>query len=262
MTEKKLPFLRLLLTPALRWCVRNSIGVRELTEVAKAVLVEVAAEELGPEDRTRNISRISMMTGVHRKDVTRIVREGPVANQPLDIRNRVLTQWEQDPEFLTAGGKPRVLGCRGEGCEFERLVRRVSKELYSPTLLAELERTGAVTRSNGRVRLEAPLEDYSKNQEKGLELLSKDLITFTEAVEENLTRPKEIRNLHLRTEFDNIDRQELPRIRQWLLEQGRAFHKRARTMLAKHDLDLAPKKGRQGGAKVTLVAVSFTNEDR
>jgi hypothetical protein len=62
--------------------------------------------------------------------------------------------------------------------------------------------------------------------------------------------------LHARTEFDNISRAKLAELRQWVLNEGTAFHGRVRERLSKFDCDLNPDL-EDGGGKIVVGAFSF-----
>ncbi|MGH8258166.1 MAG: DUF6502 family protein, partial [Steroidobacteraceae bacterium] len=56
------------------------------------------------------------------------------------------TGWHEDRTFQTRDGKPAVLPIHGDRRSFQRLVQRYSGGMYHQTILAELERVGAVKR--------------------------------------------------------------------------------------------------------------------
>lgn len=253
--------LKSLLRPALRFCLRNSIQVRTVFEAAKTVLVELAVDEIKRTQSEVTISRISVMTGLNRRDAGRIYREEGSAYRVDNLSSRVLGLWEQDSRFLTKSRKPRVLRYQGKDSEFKTLVKLVSKELNPATVLFELERTGAVSRTSKGVKLIRAVELYEGKPAKGLDLLARDIDTLATLVEENLFQPSAIRNLHIRTEYDNIIVKELPKIRKWLLKQGKLFHKRTRTYVSQYDIDLNPDITEEAGARVVLGAFSWTKEE-
>ena len=99
-------------------------------------------------------------------------------------------------------------------------------------------------------------EKITGNWLAGYNLLSADLNSLARTVDENLSAPEEQKNLHARTEFDNIYYKDLPTIRKWLLEEGTRFHDKARSFLAQYDQDIVPDRGGDAGAFVVLGAFS------
>jgi hypothetical protein len=216
------------------------------------VFIEGAVAELEARGQKVNVSRLSVSTGLHRRDVMRIYREGKTQDEPSSIPSRVLGQWEQDSKFLTKAGKPKLLTVDGDDSEFRQLVRLISTDVNAGTILFELERTDAVERVGNKLKLKRRALVVSDNPEESFQLLAADSKDLVASVEENVFSSATIKNLHARTEYDNIAIRELPQIKQWLLDEGSKFHARARNFLAQFDLDIAPQDGAIGGGRVVL----------
>lgn len=255
---KKVDLVRQLALPLLRYCLRNHVAMSEIVEVLKDSFVTLAQDQLEKNGESPNNSRISIMTGLTRREVQRC-REGrePQRSQG-NLLARILGQWEQDSRFRTAAGDPRVLTCSGARNEFRSLVESISKDVKPASLLSELERIGAVERKNGRILLLSRMSSYTKDPDKIYDLLIRNTESLVRAAEENMTLANDPKNLHVRTEFDNIFQQDLPTIRAWLLEHGYAFHKEARDFLARYDKDITYQPEREGGGRVVLGAFSWT----
>ena len=136
----------------------------------------------------------------------------------------------------------------------------MNKDVNHATLLFELERLGVLKRVASGAKLIRGVNYVNKTPGKGIELLARDNDTLVQAVEENLFEAQETRNLHLRTEYDNIFREDIPKIREWLFSQGALFHKRAREYLSKFDKDINPRSEKEGGGTVVISAFSWTSK--
>ncbi len=227
-----------LLRPIVRLCLSNAIKLSDVVELLKQVFVEVGREELAQKNQEISGSRISVMTGVHRKDVARIQSEGAELKQPENIISKIMVQWQHDKEFTTKAGKPRVLTAVGSKSEFAKLVESVNGNNVSPyTVLFEMERLGIVKKKGGRVTLE--WRDYisSESEAEGLQMLVEDSQDLISAVTENIYEASETNNLHLKTEYDKIPVSQVPIIRKWLIEEGSRFHLKVKRFLAKYDAD-------------------------
>ena len=198
------------------------------------------------------------MTGMNRREVTRIYREGVSIESMPNLSRRVLNRWEQDERYLNKANKPKVLSYKGESSEFNQLVESVTKDMKPATMLFELERIGAVKRGKKTVRLVQSIAQHQGHADRGLDLLARDVDTLIHAVEENLFTPSDPRNLHLRTEFDNIYEEDVPKIKAWMRQQGALFHKRAREYLSRFDKDINRDFEKKGGARVVIGAFSWT----
>lgn len=250
-TTKQL--LRLLLRPALRVAMRKGIGANEVFDSVKRELVGLAASELKKSGEKVTISRLSLMSGVNRKEVTRIHRNLDDSDEESrSIVTRVLGQWENDPRFQTAAGKPRVLKYSGENSEFGELVETVSTDVGQATVLFELCRIGAAETTARGVKLLQPEQELESKPERVLDLLSRDTDTLVSVVEDNIYNTPDPRHPHSRTEYDNIFESDLPQIRKWLSREAALFHQKVRKYLSKHDKDLNPEREEPAGARVVL----------
>jgi len=250
--------------PIARLCLRNSIKLSDVIEILKASFVDAAVVELEMNKEEISGSKISVMSGVHRKDVTRLQRSGAELKPEKNVVARVMVAWQQDPRFRTKNGKPRVLNAEGRDSEFAQLVESVTGgDLNSYATLFEMERIGVLSKQGKRVKLR--WRDYvsAGNLQEGLGMLADDANDLMSAVEENVYANHSVPNLHLKTEFDNISSAALPKIRQWMLNEGSLLHKRAREFLSQFDLDFNPKmETKTGGARVILGAFSRIIEER
>ncbi|MCO6430852.1 MAG: hypothetical protein J5J00_08320 [Deltaproteobacteria bacterium] len=257
LTRLTLKCLRLVLRPIARFSLQRAINIQDLVESLKFVLISVAKEELEAGGEKPNVSKLSIMTGMHRRDVMRILASDEIPDRPAGLTSRIIGQWEQDSRFTTKAGVPRVLTVDGEDSEFAELVKLVSKDLHPGTILHELERLGVVEHVRGGVRVKARYESARGDPEKGYQILGADLADLINAADENVFGSAETPNLHARTEYDNIFVDDLPKIREWLLKEGSAFHQKARNYLSRFDKDINPHIKKDGGARVVLGTYSL-----
>ena len=232
-----------------------------MVQILKLAAIEVAEEMLRTSTDKINVSRISVLTGITRPEVKRIYKEGraPSVRTEASLHARVMNCWEQDAAYATKGRRPKVLA----EDEFRQLVSTVVKHVNPGTVLFEMQRSGAVERTARGLRLSDPYVGGVDQEKSRVELLADDLETFFAAVEDNLQHQEEPRNLHLRTEYDNISATDLQKIREWFLREGRALHRKARGYLSTLDLDLKSrsddKRRSAGGHQVVLSSFSFTS---
>ncbi|MCB0344705.1 MAG: hypothetical protein KDD66_06295 [Bdellovibrionales bacterium] len=261
MQKAKEELIGRMVLPALRYCLRSGVAYKRLNEIIKSVLIQLAQEEINDSGEEVTLSRLSVMTGINRRDVTRIYREGSkLADHEPDLMQRVLNRWEQHPDFRTKGGRPKVLTYKSEDSEFNTLVRMVSKDMNPATMLFQLERLGMVKRTRfGLSLLKSPVISFKKDPKRSLDLLARNTVSLIESHEENLFETHEVRNLNIRTEYDNIVKADIPAIRAWLLEQGQIFHRRVREYLSGFDKDVSPNLDGDGGGKVVVAAFSWTD---
>ncbi|MCB0358721.1 MAG: hypothetical protein KDD44_03770 [Bdellovibrionales bacterium] len=248
--------LRLILRPIARFCLRRSLTVQDLIEAGKAAMLDAAAAEIERTGATVTISKLRVMTGLHRRDVNRIYKERSLNEVSAGYITGVIGRWLTHQRYQTKSGTPRVLTCEFEDSEFNELVSEVSTDVHPSSVLFELERVGAVERSARGLRLKADVYSGGGDPVKIYELLQRDIDYLVTAVEENAFEPQPVPNLHIMTEYDNISMRDLPKIREWLLRQGSIFHHEARNYLSRFDLDLNPRSKKQGGGRVRIGSFS------
>lgn len=252
--------LKSVFRPLVRFCIRRAFHVQDVIDVLKELFVEEGRRAIEQSGGKVNVSRLSALSGLQRKDVLRILDQSESTANPRGLVHRVLGQWQLDARFLSGAGKPRVLVCDGQESEFAALVGAVSSDLNAGTILRELIRLGAVERVGNKVRLKQRVfTPLTRESGDAFEIVSSDTDDLLQAVEENVFDRAQVPQLHGRTEFDNIDPAKIEEVRAWLLREGSEFHRRAREYLAKFDGDLKKKKF-QGGKRVALGTFSRVSE--
>jgi hypothetical protein len=199
-----------------------------------------------------------VITGLQRRDVQRLV--APVTetgNQHLDLMTRIIGAWSTDERF-SRGAQPRLLATSGSESEFATLVRGISSDLNPSTVLFELERLQLVERDGDGVRLIWNSYQISGDVDDAYALLERDLSSLVEGVDRNITKRSPTPNLHISTRFDNVSVEALPKIREWLLQKGSAFHAEIREFVGSFDKDINPHRySERSGARVTLGSFSL-----
>lgn len=143
--------MRRLLRPLVRFLVAHGIGLPYFTRLLKEIYVEVALNEFPVAGRRPTNSRISLITGVHRKDVRALrarAEAGASIEAPRSLSAQLIARWTGDPLYLDANGRPLPLvrHGRGEGPpSFDDLVVSVSRDIRSRAVLDEWLRLGIAT---------------------------------------------------------------------------------------------------------------------
>jgi hypothetical protein len=146
-----LPALRRILRPLVRLLLSHGIGFQTFTDLVKSVYIQVAEEEFKLEGKPQTDSRISLLTGVHRRDVKRL-RDHPKTDSNVSSQTslsaQLLARWSGSPENLDPQGAPLPLprlASKGGERSFEALVQSVSKDFRSRVVLDEWLRQGVAT---------------------------------------------------------------------------------------------------------------------
>lgn len=147
--QRVLTGLQYVLKPLVRLALAQGINYPMLLEILKGVFVQVAEEDFKLAQREQTDSRISLLTGLHRKDVHRLrdQPESPQSPSLVTLGSQLVGLWISDADFIDAEGKPRALArlaSAGGNISFERLVARVSKDIRARPVLDEWLRVGVV----------------------------------------------------------------------------------------------------------------------
>lgn len=138
----------MLMQPVVQWLLRSGVNYGAFANLLKAVFVNVARQELQRGGSKDTHSALSVLSGVHRKDVRALAEAGPATTPPqrsISLASQVFTRWLTDARYRDRGGHPRSLARSGHRTSFESLARDISSDIHPRTVLEELIRLGLVT---------------------------------------------------------------------------------------------------------------------
>ena len=152
--------LRWLLGPLVRLLLEYQFTYPAFANLLKAVYVEEAKRGFAIPGRPQTASRLTLLTGIHRKDVKRLQDEPPHAlatPTSVSLGAQLVLRWTTDPQYLSIQGEPIPLPrltSDKSAPSFETLVESVSKDIRPRAILDEWRRLGiAVVDSDDRVQL-------------------------------------------------------------------------------------------------------------
>ncbi|ALO46087.1 DUF6502 family protein [Pseudohongiella spirulinae] len=130
------------LRPLVRLMLSFQITYPMLINVLKRLYVEVAEQEFSVHGKRQSDSRITMLTGVHRKDVKRLREEKqPLTSVPANISvgAQLIAIWTGSDRYCDAGGHPVALPMTsGDNTpSFEELVERVCRKDIRPRVILD-----------------------------------------------------------------------------------------------------------------------------
>ncbi len=144
------------LQPLVRLLVRNGVTYPVLAAALKRVFLDAARAELAQRGMAQTDSAVTLLCGVHRRDVRNLTRAAPEAvapPAPLGLAAQVVAQWMNNPAFQDAQGQPAPLP-RSGAVSFDALVASVSADVRPRAVLDELLRLGVVLDGVHGVQLE------------------------------------------------------------------------------------------------------------
>ena len=144
-----LPGLARLLRPLVRLLIRRGVTLPVLVDVLRALYVDVARHDVLREPRAQTDSRISLLTGIHRKELRR-QRIADPAPPPepgsLSLSAQIIARWLGGPPWSDADGVALPLprsATAGEAC-FDALVAAVTRDVRARAVLDEWLSEGVV----------------------------------------------------------------------------------------------------------------------
>ena len=141
--------LRGLLRPVVRLAIRCGVTFPAAADLLRTLYVEVAGEELGEASRTD--SRVSLMTGIHRKEIRRQRTLPDEPPPPLVTRNgQIIGTWLGAPGFTDGSGLPLPLRRTADAADpnapsFDRLVAAVTRDVRPRAVLDDWLAQGIVS---------------------------------------------------------------------------------------------------------------------
>lgn len=200
---------RRILRPLVRILLRNGIPSDALTELVRKTYVDVAEEEFAIEGRRQTLSRISVITGLNRKEVSRLRSLPPLDRSDEVWWNRaahVLASWLRDEAFLDRKGDPLDLpfASQDSGPSFTELVRRHSGDMRPRSVADELLRMGAIEEADGRLRMTSRGYVPAADPERILDILGIDTAEFIETIDHNLQAGGDDTLVQLKVLSDNV----------------------------------------------------------
>jgi Family of unknown function (DUF6502) len=149
-----------LLRPAVRLMLRHGVTYTAFSQALKRVFLQAAQEELKAQGMPQTDSAVSVLSGVHRRDVRNLTRLASPDDAPeafAGLASQVVARWLSDDAYLetTLGAElaPRTIARSGDAPSFDALVQAVSQDVRPRAVLDDLQRLGLVQDDNGQITL-------------------------------------------------------------------------------------------------------------
>lgn len=239
--------IRQLLRPLFRLLLRHGVSYRAFETLARQSFVQVALDDFTVPGRKPSISRVSILSGLTRKEVQRLLAADPAGPAARGDRTdddnraaRVLTGWLRDAAFHAPDGQPRALEATGAG-GFAGLVRRYSGDMPARAVLDELLRAGAVRqRDDGRIELLGRGYIPRHSVAEKLRILGADVADLIETIDHNVQHGDADPRFQRKVVYRSLPADALPAFRRYGSTQSQALLERLDRWLAARDTDNPP----------------------
>lgn len=225
--------LRLILKPLARLLIDQGITHQEFSEAAKETYVEMALREQVSSGKI-NRSRIAIVTGLTRKEVTAVISramEAELHPHTFSRSGRVLSGWHNDPDYTGPYGIPLEIPYDApEGSasapSFVNLVKVYSGDQSAKQMLDELLRVGAIVKTESKTF--KPLrKDFKADRvsPKLIEQFGEMSYNVLNTLTYNVQKKKVGEGIFDRCAISNycLDKDELKLFEQYLQERGAVF---------------------------------------
>lgn len=236
-----------LMRPLIRLVLKRGVAFGQFAELVKRAYVEAAEEDFAVPGRKLTISRVAVLTGLTRKEASRLMQEEPTVSESQARRSvnraaRVVSAWAVDPAFQDAQGDPLELpfdSAGGQEQSFTRLVAQHGADVPPRAVLDELMRVGAVgRREDGRIHLVERAYIPAGDEAAKLDILGTDVADLIASIEHNLETGVAVRYFQRKVAYDNLPADYLPELRALLAERGQSLLEALNEDMARHDRDL------------------------
>lgn len=114
-----------IIDPLMEIALSCGLTVQQVNLLLRDRAVRVAANNILRDSSRVSKSRVAILTGLGRSEVSKILalKETPALALGIHPASRVLAAWFEDPRFLSHGGQPEILPIYGRRKSFELLVK-------------------------------------------------------------------------------------------------------------------------------------------
>ena len=242
--EQFLAAVTRMLRPVVRQVMSFGLTYPVLDELLRTLFVDVAERDFALEFKRQTDSRVSLLTGLHRKEIARLRHQprDPDAPPPVEdtLITRVIGRWMAGPPFADRRGRPRPLlyeSSRPRDPSFARLVRDRSLDVPVRSVLDELLRLDVVEiAAGGEVVLRQEAHLPSEEIKGKLTLLGSDPGELFSTIVHNIEQP-DAPWFQRKVVYDNVGAEALEDLRREARQAGEEFIRRANSILSAYDRD-------------------------
>lgn len=252
-----------IMRPLVRVMLRNGLAYADFAALVKGVFVEVASEDFDIPGKKQSVSRVSVLTGINRKEVKRLM-ELPADSADHDNNNRaarVVSGWMRDDDFTDDNGKPLALQLvSGDEPGFDLLVKKYSGDMPARSILDELVRVGAAAVSDGRISLTASGYVPATSNDEMLRLSAEGVSDLLKTVDHNLQGDQPLSRLQLSVAYDDVPAAGVETFRTLSREKSLELLTDLDKVLATHDRSVNPSVSGSGRYRTGIGIYYFEEE--
>jgi hypothetical protein len=248
-----------------RVLLRHGMPLPAFVELAKHAYVDVALREFAIPGRKPSVSRASLLTGLTRKEVQRLVDSMPVSgSDAFNTHNRaarVVAGWVRDADFHDPDGEPRELLLDDGKTGFGELVRRYSGDVPPRAVLDELLRVGSVARTeSGALKLLGRVYIPRASDIGKIAILGTDVTFLIDTIDHNMQDGIDAPRFQRKVMYDNLPEEAMVEFRALAARQAQELIEHLDQWLARHDRDANPSVQGTGRMRAGLGIFCFEDD--
>ncbi len=235
-----------MLRPLVLTLLKQGVSYAEFSDLARRAYIDAATEDLPLPDRKQSISRVSVLTGINRKEIARLQKLPNPAEtgRPTDVNRayRVVNGWLRDDDYQTRG-HPRVLALdtpsRGttHPYSFSDLVRHYGGDVPWRAVLDELLRMGLAEKGDNEVRLLTEGFVPHANLEEQFRIMGRASRDLLSTMEHNLSYPPSEARIQRTVAYGDIPQEAMDLVRSRSKEEAEDFLYRTNRWLSNASTD-------------------------
>jgi len=188
---------RILLAPLVDLLLRLGVSAGDFSALSKAVYVNRAAEHVRASSGRSSISRVAIVTGLTRAEVTKLLKSAGSNAEARSYQrhraDRVVHGWRTDPEFCSKDGHPRALPLKGPVRSFASLVKKYSGDIPMRAMLDQLVSTHLIVKArDGTIRLSRRPSVGSRHVTGSIRQIGEQVGVLVGALIHNLDAPDKL----------------------------------------------------------------------
>lgn len=199
--------LQALLTELAKIAIEEDLSYSEFGEIARFAFVKAAEQVLCGDKRVTD-SRISIVTGMHRKDVKRLRDQAGETFSPEKAKSNraiaVISAWTREQDYCDEKNKPISLAFDGEAPSLSTLIKEHSGDMPVRAVCDELERMGVIEEKKGRWYLTVPVYVPNKSREAIFNFLGAETTHLLQTFKHNLSNPPRKRRFQRSVAYDEL----------------------------------------------------------
>jgi len=158
MQKGSVKLIKRVIKPIIDLLLIFGVNYKVFSAVSKEVYISIAAKRFGKRKRLANNSRISIATGISRREVSRIKKllldEKSMGEQLVLPLQRVIDLWIFNGNFHDHDSMPKLLSYDDGNASFCKLVGQSRINVTPRSVMHELERLGLIEfNKEGKIRL-------------------------------------------------------------------------------------------------------------